>query len=126
MTRATPNGAPTDKAGVRASLCRHITYSLGTTVAEASPEEMFHAVALTARDCMVDGLLATERRCQTAGAKRLYYLSLEFLIGRSLTNNLVNLGLRDICRDAVKDLGFDLGQVEDAEVDAALGNGGLG
>src|SRR6185295_7532123 len=126
MDRATQSGAPGDQAGLRASLCRHLTYSMGTTLEQASAQEVFRAVALTVRDRMIDRLLATERHYQSAAAKRVYYLSLEFLIGRSLTNNLINLGLRDECREIVKDLGFNLDEVEDTEVDAALGNGGLG
>ena len=96
MDLATQSDAPADQVGLRASLCRHLTYSMGTTLEQASAQEVFRAVALTARDRMMDRLLATERNYQSAAAKRVYYLSLEFLIGRSLTNNLINLGLR--CR----------------------------
>jgi starch phosphorylase len=116
----------TDRAPWRQALLRHITYSLGATPAELSPRELFHAAALTVRDRVVERLLETEKRYRAADAKRLYYLSLEFLIGRSLDNNLANLGLRDAFRAALREIGSDLGAVEDAEVDAALGNGGLG
>jgi starch phosphorylase len=75
---------------------------------------------------MVEQMLATQRRYQQADAKRLYYLSLEFLIGRSLHNNLANLGLLDEARAVLGEAGMDLADVEDSEADAALGNGGLG
>lgn len=108
------------------SILKHITYSLGTTLDQITPRGKFQAVALALRDQIIERQLATERRYREAGAKRLYYLSMEFLIGRSLDNNLVNLGLRDTCLEAIHELGWSLEDVEGAEVDAALGNGGLG
>jgi glycogen phosphorylase len=71
-------------------------------------------------------MLATEARYQQAHAKRLYYLSIEFLMGRSLRNNLDNLGLYELCEQSLRDFGVDLADVEENERDAALGNGGLG
>lgn len=115
-----------DAAEFRRALLHHVKYSLGSTIEELSPREVFRAVALAIRDRMVDHLLETERRYQAANAKRLYYLSMEFLIGRSLRNNLDNLQLWETCAKVLKDLGFKLEDIEDAEVDAALGNGGLG
>ncbi len=70
--------------------------------------------------------LETERRQRAADAKTLYYLSIEYLLGRMLTNNLSNLGIYDLCRDTLRQMGFSLDAVQDAERDAALGNGGLG
>ena len=75
---------------------------------------------------LVDRMLATEERYRQAQAKRLYYLSIEFLMGRSLSNNLYNLGLFTLCQEALRTLGVDLTMVEESERDAALGNGGLG
>ena len=74
----------------------------------------------------IDGILATRDRLRQSGAKRLYYLSIEFLMGRALGSTLYNLGLYDLCRDALLELGVDLAEIEEAETDAALGNGGLG
>ncbi len=105
---------------------RHVTYSLGTTLGDLSPQDKFFAVALAVRDFMVDAMLRTEERYRQADTKRIYYLSMEFLIGRSLSNNLLNLGLYDSCREVLPELGMNLAEVEEAEVDAALGNGGLG
>src|SRR5262245_8795983 len=111
---------------LRQAVLRHVTYSLGVTPDQLSPSEAFRAVSLAVRDRLVEARLATEERYRRAGAKRLYYLSLEFLIGRSLVNNLINLNLHDAFRDGLGALGVDAASVEESEVDAALGNGGLG
>lgn len=111
---------------LRQAIQRHITYSLGSTLDTLSPRERFFAVALAVRDQMVDVMLQTEKRYSKADPKRVYYLSMEFLIGRSLSNNLLNLGLYGACKEALGDLSVPLAEVEEAEVDAALGNGGLG
>jgi len=108
------------------SLCWHVRYSLGKSGQELCQHEMFTAVALTLRNRIIDLMLETERQYQQKDVKRLYYLSLEYLIGRSLTNNLVNLGLYDLFREALLQQGIDLKDLEDGESDAALGNGGLG
>lgn len=108
------------------AICRHARYSLGEAWRDLSPRGRFTAVALAVRDQMMDLALETENRYQKSDAKRLYYLSIEFLIGKSLGNNLRNLGIREICRRAVRSLGTDLDEVEESEPDAALGNGGLG
>ena len=71
-------------------------------------------------------MLETEERYRQRDPKRLYYLSIEFLIGQSLGNNLLNLGIRESCREALSNLGADLDEVEETEPDPALGNGGLG
>jgi glycogen phosphorylase len=115
-----------ETASFRQDFLRHVTYALGESVEGLSARESFRAVALVVRDRMIGQRLATERHYQHADAKRLYYLSLEFLIGRSLVNNLINLGLYDECRRVLRDFGLDPADVEAAEVDAALGNGGLG
>jgi starch phosphorylase len=115
-----------DPASLREAVLHHLTYSLGATAEELSPRQAFRAAALAVRDRAVEGRLATERRYRRAGAKRLYYLSLEFLIGRSLHNNLINLGLLDAFEEVCRGLGIDPNAVEDSEADAALGNGGLG
>jgi len=104
----------------------HLRYTLGRRVQSATPYEMFRALALAIRPRLIDGLIATADRYERHGAKRLYYLSLEFLIGQSLRNNLMNLGLLESCCEAVAAMGADLDDLIAAEPDAALGNGGLG
>jgi starch phosphorylase len=111
---------------VQSSLCWHVRYSLGKSGDDLCKHELFTAVALTLRNRIIDQMIETEKRYQQKDAKRLYYLSLEYLIGRSLTNNLINLGLYDLFRDALLRQGVHLEELEEHESDAALGNGGLG
>ncbi|OFW01054.1 MAG: glycogen phosphorylase [Acidobacteria bacterium RIFCSPLOWO2_02_FULL_60_20] len=111
---------------IEESIRRHAKYSLGKSWRDLSQYDKFRAVALAVRDRMMDRMLATEQRYRQADPKRLYYLSIEFLIGQSLGNNLCNLGIRDSCRQALSNLGADLEEIEGSEPDAALGNGGLG
>ena len=105
---------------------RHIRYSLARPPRDLSGSEWFRAFALAVRDLLVDRMLETEARYEEADVKRLYYLSLEFLMGRALGNNLQNLGLADLCRAAADEIGVNLEAVRGTEMDAALGNGGLG
>ncbi len=105
---------------------RHVRYTLAKEWATLSLENMHMAVSLAVRDLIVERMLETERRFQKADAKRVYYLSMEFLVGRLLGNNLTNLGIHELCRDALETLGYDLEDIREVERDAALGNGGLG
>jgi len=111
---------------LREAIVRHARYSLGLEPDDLDREDVYRAVSLAVREFLVDGMLATEKRYAAHDAKRLYYLSMEFLVGRSLGNNLLNLGLFEACRQAVGELGVDLEEVRECERDAALGNGGLG
>lgn len=127
VTGAEPNKSWTqDQSGLREAILRHVRYSLGIFTKELAPREALRAVALAVRDLMVERLLTTEDRYRQADAKRLYYLSMEFLIGRSLHNNLANMGLVEVCRAILAELGIDFAEVQEHEIDAALGNGGLG
>jgi starch phosphorylase len=107
-------------------VAEHVRYSLARETRGLSGRDLFLAVALAVRERAIDGLLETEARYERTDAKRLYYLSLEFLMGRSLVNNLVNLGIADVCDEVLRTLGTDLEEVRECEQDAALGNGGLG
>lgn len=120
------NANAREVARLEQAIHQHVTYSLGTQLNQLAPRQRFQAVALALRDHLVDHMLETEKRYFEADVKRLYYLSMEFLIGRSLDNNLVNLNLRSVCEDVCRKIGLSLEEVEDNEVDAALGNGGLG
>ena len=93
---------------------------------QLSIRQIFECVSLALRDLMVDRRLETERRYRQADAKQLYYVSIEYLLGRMLVSNLSNLGIYDLCRDTLRQMGADLEVVEESEPDAALGNGGLG
>ena len=118
------NGA--DVASVEASLRSHAMYSLGKAWADLSKTDLFNAVALSTRDWLVERMLETEERYRREDPKRINYLSMEFLMGQSLGNHLHNLGIRELYRQALSNLGANLEVVEDGEPDAALGNGGLG
>ncbi len=104
----------------------HIRFTLAKRQIQLSKHDWYLAAALAVRDLLVEKMLSTRARFERAASKKLYYLSLEFLIGRSLENNLFNLGIMDICRDFLADNGIDLQILFDEEPDAALGNGGLG
>lgn len=113
-------------AAFREAITRHAVENLGRPWQELSPVARFNAVALAVRDRLIAGALATEERYREHKCKRLYYLSIEYLMGQSLGANLRNLGLYDVCREALTGLGARLGEIENSEPDAALGNGGLG
>jgi len=111
---------------VRERLTRHVRVNLGKRPAEARPGDWLRAAAFALREPVAEALLQAEDVTRAAGSKRLAYLSMEFLTGRLLRNNLVALGLVETTREALHDLGVDLAAVEEAEPDPALGNGGLG
>ncbi|HYP29829.1 MAG TPA: glycogen/starch/alpha-glucan phosphorylase [Blastocatellia bacterium] len=115
-----------DITSFQETICRYARYTLGKKVEELSDRDLFLAVTMAVRERLIDVMKETEERYREAGAKRLYYLSMEFLMGRSLDNNLYNLGIHDLCREALLSMGYDLDEVEAKEPDAALGNGGLG
>jgi starch phosphorylase len=113
-------------AALRASIERHARYSLGQPWSALMPQQVFECVSLATRDLLIDRQIETEARYRAADAKRLHYLSIEYLLGRMLTNNLTSLGIYDLCRDTLRQMNIALEDVVEAEPDAALGNGGLG
>ncbi|NYZ12019.1 glycogen/starch/alpha-glucan phosphorylase [Azospirillum sp. RWY-5-1] len=115
-----------DVDALKRSFLEWLVYSVGKDARAATRRDWFHTVALAVRDRVVDRWMDTTRTYYTHDVKRVYYLSLEFLIGRLLTNSLANLGIIDECRQALDRIGLSLDEVVDAEPDAALGNGGLG
>jgi starch phosphorylase len=113
-------------AALKAEVQRRLTYTVGKDNAAASPRDWFVATALAARDRLVESWLASTARNYREDRRRVYYLSLEFLVGRLLIDTLTNLGLTGAMRDALAELGVDLDRLREVEPDAALGNGGLG
>ena len=93
---------------------------------EATPEQIFQAVSYAVKDAIIDAWLATQKEYERSDPKTVYYLSMEFLMGRALGNSLINLTFYDGVKEAMEELGVDLNVIEDQEPDAALGNGGLG
>jgi glycogen phosphorylase len=104
----------------------HIRFSTAKPRGRLSRHDWYYVTALAVRDMLVERMLAAQARFERIGAKKLYYLSLEYLIGRSLENNLFNLDIIDHCREFLARNGIDLQLLFDEEVDAGLGNGGLG
>lgn len=122
----TPTPLNNDPYSLKDSLLRHLRYTIGKEFSDKNTRDIYQALTLAVRDRLLEKLLQTEVRYQKANAKRLYYLSMEFLIGRSLGTNLINLGIFDACCTALSELGIDIEEVREQETDAALGNGGLG
>src|ERR1700682_1649130 len=115
MNRPIRAPAPNEAAALLHSFTNHLLYSLAKDQDTA-----------TARDRLIERWISTQQRYYKKEAKRVYYLSAEFLMGRALANNLINLGLFEVARDAMKMLNVDISDVLEQEVDAGLGNGGLG
>ncbi len=107
-------------------IAQNLKYSMGKRISHATPEDIFYALGLAVREFMIDRFFETEEKYHKKDVKAMYYLSLEYLIGRSLSNNLINLGMYDLCVDALKKIGISLSDIIETESDAALGNGGLG
>ena len=109
---------------------RSVVYNVKTlyrrNMEEATQQQIFHAVALATKDAVIDAWLATQEEMKKKDPKIVYYMSMEFLMGRALGNNLINLTFYDGVKEALEELGCDLNLIEDQEPDAALGNGGLG
>ncbi|MBV0911757.1 glycogen/starch/alpha-glucan phosphorylase [Anianabacter salinae] len=111
---------------LQAAILRHLTFTLGKDAAHASRYDWRMALSYALRDLIVEPWFSATRVTYGEDRKRVYYLSLEFLIGRLLEDVSINLGLRDVSAKALAALGQDLGAVIEDEPDAALGNGGLG
>lgn len=111
---------------IKESVSRHLHYTLGKDVYSATNRDWFSAVVYTVRDYLMEKWLETHRSYHYEDAKRVYYLSMEFLIGKTLANSLINTGMEEELRTALMDQGLDLDEIFDAENEAGLGNGGLG
>ncbi|MDO5462072.1 MAG: glycogen/starch/alpha-glucan phosphorylase [bacterium] len=104
----------------------NMRFSMAKSNDRATERDCYSALAYAVRDRIVDRWMATQDAYRAAKVRRVYYLSLEFLIGRLLGNNVINLGLEKECREAMDSLGLDWNRLRDYEMDAGLGNGGLG
>ena len=125
--RDLPNArTATDVETLRRAFVDHLQYSQGADEHTATALDRYFAVAYAVRDRMMRRWIQTQQAYYRQDAKRVYYLSLEFLMGKALENNLLNLDLYDPMRAALKDLGLDLAALLSPEPDAGLGNGGLG
>src|SRR5271157_6041152 len=111
---------------LREAFVQHLRRTLAKDRYTATTRDRYYAFALAVRDRLIDRWLATQQNHHNEHVKRIYYLSLEFLIGRSFEHNVMNLRLEDACREAIQDVGLNWDDLLDQEVDAGLGNGGLG
>src|SRR5947209_11454082 len=118
---------PVQFAGGESALYeRHILFDNAIDLETATPRDRFEAAARSVRDVLAQRWVLTEKTYQRKNAKRLYYLSMEFLIGRSLANNITNLLLTPWVKDAAREKGLDVIELIEQEPDSGLGNGGLG
>ena len=115
-----------DRTSLGQALSHRLMYSIGKDPITATTRDWFEATAYAVRERLIERWMETMRSYYHSDAKRVYYLSLEFLTGRVLSNSLLNLGLYGPCRDALSDLELCFDHISDTEPDAALGNGGLG
>ena len=95
-------------------------------VEEATPQQLFQAVSYAVKEAIIDDWLATQKQYEKDDPKTVYYMSMEFLLGRALGNNLINMTAYKEVKEALEEMGIDLNVIEDQELDPALGNGGLG
>ena len=114
------------KEEFKKSIIENVQNQYRRTIDEATPQQIFQAVSYAIKDVIIDDWIATQKQFDETGAKKVYYLSMEFLMGRALGNNIINLGAKKAVKEALEELGFDLNAIEDQEPDPALGNGGLG
>lgn len=116
-----------DAESIRKALLTHLEFTLAELPKQVDSQwEPYLSLALTVRDRLIERWGRTQDAYYANDAKRVYYMSLEFLMGRALVNSLINLGIDDETAKAVRELGYDLEELADAEWDAGLGNGGLG
>ncbi len=124
--KTTPATLTFDKEMFKKSVVYNVKTLYRKTLEEATPQQIFQAVAYTVKDTVIDNWLETQKEYEKKDPKTVYYLSMEFLMGRALGNNLINLQAYKQVKEALEELGLDLNVIEDQEPDAALGNGGLG
>ncbi|WDR05289.1 glycogen/starch/alpha-glucan phosphorylase [Devosia rhodophyticola] len=122
----TPEPRATTVEAIQAEILERLIYSIGKDPIVARPHDWLAATILTVRDRVMDRWMESSRETWRSSQKRVYYLSLEFLIGRLMRDAMSNVGLIEPVRDALKNLNVDLGDLVNLEPDAALGNGGLG
>ena len=115
-----------EKEEFKKSVKENVKFLYRKTLEEATQEQIFQAVSYTVKDVIIDNWLKSQKAYEKQDPKIVYYMSMEFLMGRALGNNLINLCAYDEVKEALDELGLDLNCIEDQEPDPALGNGGLG
>ena len=115
-----------DKEAFKKEVVSNVKTLYRKTIDEATKQQVFQAVSYAIKDVIIDRWIATHKEYEKQNVKTVYYLSMEFLMGRALGNNLINLTCYKEVKEVLDELGFDINAIEDEEPDAALGNGGLG
>ncbi len=115
-----------EKEEFKKSVKENVKFLYRKTLEEATQEQIFQAVCYTVKDVIIDNWLKSQKAYEKQDPKIVYYMSMEFLMGRALGNNLINLGAYGEVKEALEELGLDINCIEDQEPDPALGNGGLG
>ena len=115
-----------EKEEFKKSVKENVKFLYRKTLEEATQEQIFQAVSYTVKDVIIDNWLKSQKAYEKQDPKIVYYMSMEFLMGRALGNNLINLGAYGEVKEALEELGLDINCIEDQEPDTALGNGGLG
>jgi len=123
-TNDSRNGSSTDS--IKQGFLEHLKYTLGVDEYTTTNHDRFMALSYTIRDRLINQWIKTQQTHHNKNTKRAYYLSLEFLMGRAMGNNIINMQLEDTVSEALKELGYNLEELEAQESDAGLGNGGLG
>ena len=118
--------ASVDKEEFKKSVAANVKMLYRKTIDEATPQQIYQAVSYAIKDDIIDRWIATHKVYKAQNVKKVYYLSMEFLMGRQLGNNLINLGYYSEIKEALEEMGLDINFIEDQERDPALGNGGLG
>ena len=117
---------PIDKEGIKKRFSSYLKYYLAKDQYSSTMQDVYIALSLAVRELMIDRWIETQQMYHINKVKRVYYLSMEYMIGRSLTNNMINLQIFQVAKEAMQDYGISLEQVIDQEEEAGLGNGGLG
>ena len=115
-----------DKRAFKHEVTENVKTLFRKTIEEATPQQLYQAVSYAVKEAIIDDWIATQRTYDKEDPKMVYYMSMEFLLGRALGNNLINMTAYKEVKEALDELGIDLNLLEDQEPDPALGNGGLG
>ncbi|MCI5524391.1 MAG: glycogen/starch/alpha-glucan phosphorylase, partial [Spirochaetia bacterium] len=115
-----------DAEEFKANLVARLRRQYGKDFSQATKHDLFDAVSASALEIIMPNWMETRREYEAKNSKQLYYLSAEFLMGRALSNNLINSGIMEGVKEVLKDLNVNIDMIEDEDPDAGLGNGGLG
>ena len=126
MKNKTSNTLSIDKEALKTSILYHLKHHGAKTLENATNQDLYEATSLALKDVIMEQWLATKQTYEKQDTKQMYYLSMEFLMGRAFSNNMISLGAEKAVKEIYEELNIDINAIEDVETDAGLGNGGLG